>query len=117
MAILSARIADDKQAEDIIILEIGKLIFLADYFVIVHGRNRIQLQAIADEIQLQFKKKRLLPLSLEGYESARWVLLDYGGVVIHLFDLDTRNFYGLEMLWGDAPKLNWQVKRKSAKLP
>jgi len=67
-------------------------------------------RAIADEIHDQFKQRKASRFSLEGYEEARWILMDYGGVVIHLFDEKTRDFYALEMLWGDAPQLSWAVR-------
>jgi ribosome-associated protein len=93
-----------------LILDIRELLFLTDYFVIAHGRNRLQIRAIADEIHEQFKQRKASRFSLEGYEEARWILMDYGGVVIHLFDEKTRDFYALEMLWGDAPQLSWAVR-------
>lgn len=84
---------------------------LTDYFVICSGLNRRQLQAIADEIEKQTKKLHVKGLGAEGYGDARWILLDYVGVIIHLFDKDARVFYDLELLWGDAPRVKWEGKQ------
>ncbi|MFQ5862425.1 MAG: ribosome silencing factor [Candidatus Brocadiales bacterium] len=111
MAILCAQIADAKKAEEIIILDLQELTFFTDYFVICSGLNKRQLQAIADEIDKQTETLNTKGLGVEGYSDARWILLDYGGVIIHLFDKDARTFYDLELLWGDAPRVSWQGKR------
>lgn len=111
MAVLCAQIADEKKAEDIIILDLQGLTFFTDYFVICSGFNKRQLQAIADEIDKQAEVLNIKWLGTEGYRDARWILLDYGGVLIHLFDKDARTFYDLELLWGDAPRVSWQGKQ------
>ena len=88
---------------------------LTDYFVIANGRNTRQVQAIADEIDRSLRKLKLPCLSVEGREDARWVLLDYGDVVIHVFDEPTREFYDLEHLWADAPRARWRKVARSAR--
>ena len=101
--------ADGKKARDIVVLEVGKLFFLTDFFVIATGDNVIQLRAIADDIQRQLGQAGLRPLSVVGYQDARWILLDYCDVVVHLFLPQARDYYDLELLWGDAPRVPWQT--------
>lgn len=92
-------------------MDLKELTFFTDYFVICSGLNKRQLQAIADEIGKQTEALNIKGLGVEGYSDARWVLLDYSGVIIHLFDKNARSFYDLELLWGDAPRVQWQGKR------
>ncbi|MFQ5956891.1 MAG: ribosome silencing factor [Candidatus Brocadiales bacterium] len=111
LAILCAQIADEKKAEDIVILDLHELTFFTDYFVICSGLNKRQLQAIVDEINKQIEALNIKGLGVEGYSDARWILLDCCEVIIHLFDKESRAFYDLELLWGDAPRVPWQGKR------
>ncbi|KAA0245396.1 MAG: ribosome silencing factor [Candidatus Brocadia sp. AMX2] len=108
MAILCARIADDKKAEDILIFDVHGLTFVTDFFVICSGFNKRQLQSVANEIELKLHSYGIHWVGIEGYSEARWILMDYGDVVVHLFDRDMRHFYDLELLWGDARKLPWK---------
>lgn len=109
IAILCARIADDKKAEDILIFDVKNLTFIADFFVICSGLNSRQLQSIAGEIELKLHSYGIHWVGIQGYSDARWILMDYGDVIVHLFDRDMRHFYDLELLWGDAQKLPWIV--------
>ncbi len=108
IAILCARIADNKKAEDILIFGVGDLTFIADFFVICSGFNKRQLQSIANDIELKLGSYGIRWIGMEGYADALWILVDYGDVIVHLFDKDMRQFYDLELLWGDAPKLQWK---------
>lgn len=90
------------------VLEVGKLLFLTDFFVIATGENAIQLRAIADDIHRRLDEAGLRPLSVAGYQDARWILMDYRDVVVHLFLPEAREYYDLELLWGDAPRVAWQ---------
>jgi len=108
IAILCARIADAKKAEDILIFDVRRLTFITDFFVICNGSNKRQLQSIASEIELKLHNHGIHGIGIEGYTNGRWILMDYGGVVLHLFDREMRHFYDLELLWGDAPKLLWK---------
>ena len=108
-------VADQKKAHDIQVLDLRKLLFITDFFVIASGRNRRQLQAIADEIMRSLQENDTRPFSLEGYGEGSWILIDYGDVVVHLFLEEMRKFYALEMLWGDAPGINWQGRPKRSK--
>ncbi len=107
MAITCAKIADGKKAQDIVVLDISKLTFIAEYFVICTGINERQLQTIADEIKAKLKKRSIQNIGIEGYNEAKWILMDYGDVIVHLFSKEMRSFYDLELLWGDAPKVTW----------
>lgn len=84
------------------------LTFITDFFVICSGFNKRQLQSIAREIEIKLRSYGIRRAGIEGYEDAHWILMDYGDVIIHLFDKDTRQFYDLELLWGDARKLSWK---------
>jgi len=114
-AILAARVAADKKAEDIIILFIRDLLFITDFFVICSGRNRRQLQTISQGIAQALQEKRVKQLGVEGYEEGRWILQDFGSLVVHLFDREMRQFYQLEELWADAPQIEWKEKAKTKK--
>ncbi|MGR3310424.1 MAG: ribosome silencing factor [Candidatus Brocadiales bacterium] len=111
VAIYCAQLADEKKAADIVVLDVGKLTFIADCFVICSGINKRQLQSIANDIEGKLTALGIHRLGIEGLNDAKWVLLDYGEVIVHLFDKETRMFYDLELLWGDAPKVKWQSKK------
>jgi ribosome-associated protein len=102
-------IASDRKAEDIVMLDISKVSIIADYFVICSGTSDRQVRAIAKEIDEQLGKAGVNPISIEGMSDARWVLMDYDGVLVHIFDPATRDFYQLEQLWvGAQPVLVMQ---------
>ncbi|MFH1728930.1 MAG: ribosome silencing factor [Pseudomonadota bacterium] len=99
--------AAEKNAIDPVIIEISKLSSIADYFLIVSAESDRQAKAIADEIASGFKKeKKIMALSIEGLEGLNWVLLDYGQVIVHIFLPHIREYYNLEKLWADAPRLD-----------
>lgn len=100
---IAYKAADDKRAEDIVVLNMKGVSLLADYFVICHANSDRQVQAIAKEMADQASKSGYDVKRLEGFDSARWVLVDMGDVVAHVFHKDERAFYNLERLWGDAP--------------
>lgn len=114
----AARSAADNRAENIVILDMREITPVFDYFVIATGNSRRQLHAISEEIEHvledELKDKRM---GIEGYQESRWILLDYGNVVIHLFDGETREFYALEDFWGEAKRvpLPWQPEGEAAK--
>ena len=103
---LAAKCFDDKKAQDIVALEIGGLTSIADYFVIGSGSSSTQVKAIADEIEEKMAEAGFDPAHREGYSGGMWILLDYSDVVCHVFHNETREFYGIERLWSDAPKLS-----------
>lgn len=93
--------AEDKKAMNIVALDLKGISLVADYFVICHGNSDIQVQAIATEVRKQAQEAGV-NVRLEGMDSARWVLLDLGDVVVHIFHRDEREYYNLERLWSDA---------------
>ena len=103
LALAAARTAEDNRGTNITVLDLRKLTPAFDYFVIATGTSRRQLHAMSEEIDNKLEKdledKRM---GIEGYAESRWILLDYGTVVIHLFDEETRDYYALEELWGGA---------------
>jgi ribosome-associated protein len=109
LAIAAARTAEENRGRDIVILDLRKLTCMFDFFVIATGTSRRQLHAISEEIDHKLEDdlsdKRM---GIEGYSESRWILLDYGTVVIHIFDDETRKFFALEDLWAEAPKIDWQ---------
>ncbi len=98
-----AKAADSKRAEDIIALNMNGISLIADYFLICHGNSDKQVQAIAREMKEQAEEQGLNVRRLEGFDEARWILIDLGDVVAHVFHKDERSYYNLERLWGDAP--------------
>lgn len=103
---LAESLAEEKKARDTIILDIGRVSLVADYFLITEGANKLQVRAIADQLMENLKAAGYPLLHKEGYQEGLWVLLDYGSVVIHIFQPEERRFYNLERLWGHAPRLS-----------
>jgi ribosome-associated protein len=97
--------AEDRKAQDLRVLHLGDVSGFSDYFVICSGTNERQVQAIADAVEERLRAERVRPLHVEGYNRAQWVLLDYGDLVVHVFQEQPRSFYALERLWSDAPDL------------
>ena len=103
---LAARAAAENKGQDILVLDLSKQTSIFDCFVIATGTSRRQLHAIAEEIDRVFKGRGEKRLSMSGYDESRWIALDYGGVVIHLFDEECRSFYDLEGLWADSTRVD-----------
>jgi ribosome-associated protein len=105
---IAAKAASTKLGRDIVVLGVEKLLGLTDAFLITSGANPRQVRTISDEVERQIKLAgHGGPLSVEGLDDARWVLIDYGDVVVHVFAEEAREFYDLEHLWGDAPTWTW----------
>ncbi|MER2262584.1 MAG: ribosome silencing factor [Psychrobacillus sp.] len=102
---IAYKAADDKRAEDIVILNMQGISLLADYFLICHANSDRQVQAIAKELFEQAEKAGFNVKRMEGFDEARWILVDMGDVVAHVFHKDERSYYNLERLWGDAPMI------------
>jgi ribosome-associated protein len=98
----AVRAAEEKQAHDARVLDLREITTFADYFVILSGTNTRQIQAISDEIHQHLKKLGEMPNSMEGYDNADWILMDYGDYLIHIFSEKARLYYDLERLWRDA---------------
>jgi ribosome-associated protein len=110
IAQLCAEGAESKKAFDILILDIREFTSIADYFVICSGSNTTQVSAIADGIGHTLAKAGIHYSHVEGATGAGWVLLDYGDVVVHVFEERTRVYYSLEKLWGEAPRISVAIR-------
>ncbi len=99
------KLAVGKKAKAPLILELKDISSIADYFVICSGDSSTQVKAIAEAIDDNFSKDKMFPVGKEGLSAARWVLMDYGDIVIHIFNAESRAFYDLERLWLDAPRI------------
>ena len=109
---VAARAADEKGASDVVILEVGEVLVVADEFVVASAANDRLVRAIVDEVERQVGeatdlKGNTKPLRVEGRDERRWVLMDYGDVVVHVFLQEVRDYYELERLWGDVPRVEW----------
>ncbi len=102
MAKLVCSALEDKKAEDIKVINIAEVSVLADYFIIASGTNRSQVQAMSDNVEEVLGRAGVSPRQIEGYQTANWVLLDYGDVIVHVFDQENRLFYDLERIWRDG---------------
>jgi ribosome-associated protein len=107
---LAAHAALEKKAFDLDVLAVGKLTSIADYFILCSASNERQSSAIADNIVTMLRQELgVKPLLVEGTTPGRWVLLDFGDFIVHIFTEDVRRFYGLERLWGDAPNMTAEL--------
>ncbi len=107
IALAAARAAAAKQADDVAILDVHGLIVITDYFVICSGRSDPQIKTIVEEVEKAVRELGERPIRREGDAEARWVLLDYVDVVVHVFAEEEREYYDLERLWRDAPRVTW----------
>lgn len=114
VALVAARAAADKQARDVVVLDMRDLLVITDYFVIASGNSDRQVKTLAEEIEKAAKARWLKPVRREGQQEARWVLLDFVDFVAHVFLQEEREFYDLERLWGDAPRLDWEPKEAAS---
>jgi ribosome-associated protein len=105
LALSAARIARDRHCTDIMVLDLTGISPATNYFVIATGTSDRQSRTIADEISLEAKKQGHQRFGIAGYEHGQWILLDFVTVVVHIFDAEHRDYYNLEMLWGDAKRL------------
>lgn len=104
-ALLISGHALDRKAYDLILLEVGEVTSVADYFIICSGRSDRQVQSIAQGIDLNLKKEGATPISVEGMSRGQWVLMDYSDVIVHIFYQPVREFYDLEGLWSHATRV------------
>lgn len=116
-SLASVHAALEKKAEDLVLLNMKGIVSYADYLLICSGRSDRQVQAIAQSIETALKKLGYQPLGIEGMNHGRWVLIDYGDVIVHVFQESIRRFYDIEELWADAPRVDIEdeiltVKRK-----
>ncbi len=107
-ALAAASAASSKQASEIVILDVHDLIVITDYFVLATGSSDRQVKTIVEEVEKALRELGRKPVRREGQTEARWVLLDYVDVVVHVFAPEEREYYSLERLWADAPRLPWE---------
>jgi ribosome-associated protein len=115
-AIAIAAASLEKKAEDVLVLHVAKLTSVADYLVLCSGESERQVKAIADHIDQVLSRHRERPLSIEGMNTAQWILMDFGDVVVHVFKTDVRDYYGLERLWGDARRVRVPVSETPSRV-
>jgi ribosome-associated protein len=113
-ALLAARTAEENRGADIVLLDMRELTSLFDFFVIVSGTSRRQLHAMSEEIDRVLAEEGDRRLGIEGYVESRWILLDYGDVIVHLFEPETRVYYALEQLWGRAKRVPYEPREANA---
>ena len=107
LARLAADAIADKKGQDIVLLEVGDLFIITEVFVIATGNSRPHVQSLADRVEEMLGEAGRKPLRDEGRPEAEWVLLDYGDIMVHVFQPSARDFYQLERLWRDAPVVDW----------
>ena len=109
LAVTAARAADDKGATDVVVLRVGPVLGICEFFVVASAANDRQVKAVVDAVEaavhLALDQK---PRSVEGADGRRWVLIDYGDVVVHVFHTEDREYYRIERLYSDAPQLDWR---------
>ena len=110
IAKVAAQAADEKQATDVTVLDVGEILAITDLFVVASAGNKRQVRTISDAITDAVRRETgRSPLSSEGVTEQQWILIDYGSVVIHVFDDETRRFYEIERLYRDVPALSWRL--------
>ncbi len=109
LAVEIAQIADDKKADDVIVIAVGDVLSITEYFVLASASNRRLVSTVADEVTAQIRERYgRSPLRTEGVAEQLWVLVDYGDVVVHVFAEETRRYYEIERLYKDVPKIDWR---------
>ena len=98
----AAKVLDSRKAEDVMAIDIEGISIIADFFLLASGGSNTQVRALADELELKLSQAGVQPLRIEGAQTATWIIIDYGSVVIHIFHRETRKFYNLERLWADG---------------
>jgi ribosome-associated protein len=107
----AVRAAEDKKAIDVVVLDLRRAAGFTDFFVITSGTNSRQVRAIADAVMEALAKENVKPAHVEGYDRSEWVLIDYFDFIVHVFAPETRMFYGLERLWGNAERIEVSPQR------
>lgn len=112
IACLAIEALEDKKAEDICVIDISEISVLADYFIIAGGNNTSQIQALSDAVDEKLGRAGYPLKQIEGYQNANWVLLDFGDIIVHIFDKENRLFYDLERIWSDGKKIELTDMKK-----
>ena len=106
MAKIAYAALEDKKGEDIVVLEVGDITVLADYFIIANGTNSSQVQALVDSVEESLHKEGINPNRIEGIGNSNWILMDYGDIIVHIFSKEDRLFYDLERIWRDGKAIS-----------
>ena len=114
LALLAAEVCDEKKAKEILVLDVRKITSISDYFIVCSTSNERQARAIADEMRVRMKGLGKREMGVEGIEDARWVLQDFGDIVLHIFHESQREFYDIEGLWADAKQVRWKKASKKS---
>ena len=114
LALLAAEVCDEKKAKDIIVLDVRKITTISDYFIVCSTSNERQARAIAEGMRMRMKELGRREMGVEGIEDARWVLQDFGDIVLHIFHESQREFYDIEGLWADAKQVRWKKASKKS---
>jgi ribosome-associated protein len=114
-ALLCLKLINERKASDPVLLEVGRLTSISDYFLVTSGNSSRQVQAISQHVSRRMKEEGFRPFGLEGQDEGHWVLMDYGEVVIHIFYQPLREFYDLEGLWIEAPRVGLTASEKKKK--
>jgi ribosome-associated protein len=114
LALLAAEVCDEKKAKEIIVLDVRKITSISDYFIVCSTSNERQARAIADDLRVRMKELGKREMGVEGIEDARWVLQDFGDIVLHIFHESQREFYDIEGLWADAKQVRWKKPAKKS---
>lgn len=105
MTKIALKALEDKKGEDIKVIDISEVSVLADYFIIASGTNRSQIQALTDNVEEQLGRADYQVKQIEGYDTANWILMDFGDIIVHIFDKENRLFYDLERIWRDGKQV------------
>ena len=111
MAALAIEALEDKKAEDIRVIDISQVSVIADYFIIANGTNKSQIQTLSDTVEEKLGKAGYFMKQKEGFRNANWVLLDFGDIIVHIFDKENRLFYDLERIWRDGKVVDTEAFR------
>lgn len=103
---LAVQILDKKKADQIDVIRVEDITILSDYFVIASANNTTHVKALADELEYELKQLGRMPVRIDGYQSANWIVLDYSDVIVHIFHEETRNYYNIEKLWADGEQVD-----------
>ena len=114
LALLAAETCDEKKAKEIVVLDVRKITSISDYFIVCSTSNERQARAIAEGMRMKLKEMGRRELGVEGLDDARWVLQDFGDIVLHIFHESQREFYDIEGLWADAKQVRWKKPSKKS---
>lgn len=112
-ALYCSKVASDKKAHELVIINVREFSSFADFFIVCSGTSTRQVQAVAEHVEAEMKKQGFRPIGIEGMRGGRWVLLDYGDVIVHVFHQTERDFYGLEDLWAECPRIAYDAGERT----